>query len=126
MLLAQADFRGCVSRCYYAVYQAMWAAVGEPEKKPRWEHLGLLKVFVRGIWFDSGTGRKGPGLFEHQRFSVRRLYDLRLRADYRLDHISHQEAQWAIDIAQEIITVSEQESIGHGPAGEKGETTCPG
>ena len=44
MLLANEDFRGCVSRCYYAAYQAMWAAVGEPEKKPRWEHSALSRL----------------------------------------------------------------------------------
>jgi len=27
VLLGHADLRGCVSRCYYAAYQAMWAAV---------------------------------------------------------------------------------------------------
>ena len=52
VLLANEDFRGCVSRCYYAAYQAMWAAAGDPEKKPRWEHFGLIKAFVRGHWFD--------------------------------------------------------------------------
>ena len=36
VLLEHADFRGCASRCYYAAYQAMWAALGEPEKKPQW------------------------------------------------------------------------------------------
>ena len=97
----------------------MWAAVGEPERKPRWEHLGILKVFIRGTWFDPGAGRRGPGLFEPRRFAVRRLYDLRLRADYRLDRISYQEAQWAVDIAQEIIALAEQEGIDNGPADEK-------
>jgi uncharacterized protein (UPF0332 family) len=64
VLLDNNDFLGCISRCYYAVYQAMWAAVGEPEKKPRWEHFGIIKAFVRGSWFDPQTTRKGPGVFE--------------------------------------------------------------
>jgi uncharacterized protein (UPF0332 family) len=111
VLLGHADFRGCVSRCYYAAYQAMWAAVGEPERKPRWEHFGLMKTFVRGRWFDPHSRMRGPGVFEPQRFSLHRLYDLRLKADYRLDDISREEAQWAVDIAQEIITLSEQKVI---------------
>jgi uncharacterized protein (UPF0332 family) len=107
-LLAHADFRGGVSRCYYAAYQAMWAAVGEPEKKPRWEHLGLITTFVRGRWFDPRVGFRGPGVFELQRFALLRLYDLRLKADYRLEDIRQEEAQWAVQTTQEIITIAEQ------------------
>ena len=99
MLLDNEDFRGCVSRCYYAAYQAMWAAVGDPEKKPRWEHFGIIKTFVRGNWLDPQAARKGPGVFERQRFALRRLYDLRLGADYRLDDITRREAQWAVETA---------------------------
>ena len=109
VLLAHTDFRGCVSRSYYAAYQAMWAAVGEPEKKPRWEHLGVIKTFARGRWFDPQAGFRGPGVFESQRFALLRLYDLRLKADYRLDDISQEEAQWALQIAQEIIAIASQE-----------------
>jgi hypothetical protein len=92
-----------VSRCYYAVYQAMWAAVREPEKKPRWEHLGILKTFVRGSRFDPTAGVRGPDVFERYRFPLRRLYDSHLGADYRLDNISQDEAQWAVQITQEVI-----------------------
>lgn len=111
VLLENGDFRGCVSRCYYAAYQAMWAAVGDPEKKPRWEHLGIMKTFVRGSWFDPGASIKGPGVFERQRFSLRRLYDLRLGADYRLDDISQTEARWAVQIAQEVIALAERKEV---------------
>src|SRR5712692_9901922 len=64
------------ARRYYAAYQAMWAAVGEPEREPRWEHFGLMKAFVRGRWFDPQAGMRGPGVFEPQCFAVHRLYDL--------------------------------------------------
>lgn len=114
VLLATGDFRGCVSRCYYATYQAMWTAVGEPEKKPRWEHFGLIKTFVRGNWCDSRVGSKGPGVFERQRFALRRLYDLRLGADYRLDEVTQREAQWAVDATQEIIILVERKGNQHG------------
>ena len=38
-----------VTRSYYACYQAMWAAVGDP---PRglWRHGGLINEFCRGRW----------------------------------------------------------------------------
>jgi hypothetical protein len=86
----------------------MWAAVGDPEKKPRWEHFGLIKAFVRGHWFDLRAGMTGPGIFEHQRFALRRLYDLRLGADYRLDDITQREAQWAVETVQETIALAER------------------
>lgn len=57
MLLASEDFCGCVSRCYYAVYQAMWAAVGESEKKPRREHFGLILIEIYE-WFTEGLDTK--------------------------------------------------------------------
>jgi uncharacterized protein (UPF0332 family) len=107
-LLASRDFRGCVSRCYYAAYQAMWAAVGEPEKKPRWEHFGIIQTFVRGRWVEPHVAPRGPGVFEAHRFALRRLYDRRLGADYRLDDINQQDAKWAIETIQEILSVIEQ------------------
>lgn len=112
VLLANEDFRGCVSRCYYAAYQAMWAAVGDPEKKPRWEHLGIIKAFVRGSWCSHHDRTRGPGLFERQRFPLRRLYDLRLGADYRIDDVSRREAQWAVQVAQDVIALCERGDIG--------------
>ncbi len=112
VLLENEDFRGCVSRCYYAAYQAMWAAVGDPEKKPRWEHFGIIKTFVRGSWFSHRDRASGPGLFERQRFSLRRLYDLRLGADYRVDDVTQREAQWAVQVAQDVIALCERGDIG--------------
>jgi uncharacterized protein (UPF0332 family) len=41
------DYAGAISRCYYAAYQAMWAALGEPATKRRWEHIGIIQAFVR-------------------------------------------------------------------------------
>ncbi len=86
----------------------MWAAVGEPEKKPRWEHFGLMQTFVRGRWLDPQVALRGPGALEAQRFTLRRLYDLRLGADYRLDDISQRDAEWAIQTAQEVLSIVEQ------------------
>ena len=73
VLWAHADFRGCVSRCYSAVYQALWAAVGEPEKKPWWEHLGIIQTFVCGRWFDPRAAFRGPEVFESRCFALHRL-----------------------------------------------------
>jgi uncharacterized protein (UPF0332 family) len=43
------DDAGTISRCYYAAYQAMWAALREPVTKRRWEHAGIIQAFVRGL-----------------------------------------------------------------------------
>jgi uncharacterized protein (UPF0332 family) len=103
ILYKNGDFGGCVSRSYYAAYQAMWFAMGDPERKPRWEHLGIIKSFVRGVWYDPKVPARGPGLFEKYRFPLHRLYDLRLGADYRLDDIKEREAIWAIETTKEIM-----------------------
>jgi hypothetical protein len=39
---------------------------------------------------------KGLDAFEHYRFPVRGLDDLRLGTDYRLDSISQDEVQWVV------------------------------
>jgi uncharacterized protein (UPF0332 family) len=38
-----------VTRSYYACYQAMWAAVGDPALG-LWRHGGLINEFCRGRW----------------------------------------------------------------------------
>jgi hypothetical protein len=72
-----------------------------------------MKTFVRGSWFDPNAGVRGPGVFERYRFPLRRLYDLRLGADYRLDNASQDEAQWAVQITQEVIALAEQKEVRH-------------
>ena len=84
-----------------------------PRRSPVGEHLGIIKTFVRGNWFDDRDRTGQPGLFERQRFSLRRLYDLRLGADYRLDPIAQKEAQWAIQVAQDVIGVCGQRESSH-------------
>ncbi|MBI4826644.1 MAG: hypothetical protein HY807_09540 [Nitrospirae bacterium] len=41
-----------ISRLYYASYQAMWAAIGEPDEGKVWKHLAIIKPFVHGFWFN--------------------------------------------------------------------------
>ena len=72
------------------------------------KHFGIIKSFVRGRWLNPHVDFRGPGIFESQRFALHRLYDLRLKVDYRLEDIGQEEAQWAIQIAQEIIAIAEQ------------------
>lgn len=45
-------FNSAASRAYYASYQAMWAALGDPLDGKIWRHLAIIKHFVRGYWFE--------------------------------------------------------------------------
>lgn len=108
-LRAAGDYAGAISRCYYAAYQAMWAALGNPPTRPRWEHVGVIKAFVRGRWDDPVYPFTGPGLHERFRFPLRRLYDLRLGADYHAELMNREIADWALGIVQDLIdTVQEK------------------
>jgi uncharacterized protein (UPF0332 family) len=97
------DYASVISRCYYAAYQAMWAALGAPTNKRRWEHIGIIQAFVRGRWDDPMYSMTGPGLYERFRFPLRRLYDLRLRADYHAESMTLEIADWALEMTQELI-----------------------
>ena len=98
-----ADYGGVISRCYYAAYQTMWAALGEPPSKRRWEHIGIIQSFVRGRWDDPTYSMTGPGLYERFRFPLRRLYDLRLRVDYHVELMTLEIADWALEMTPEFI-----------------------
>jgi uncharacterized protein (UPF0332 family) len=102
-LVEAGDYAGAISRCYYAAYQAMWAALGEPTTKRRWEHAGIIQAFVRGRWDDPSHPVTGPGLYERFRFSLRRLYDLRLDVDYHVESVSRETADWALEVVKDLL-----------------------
>ena len=75
-------YNSSASRAYYASYQAMWSALGDPEEGKVWKHLAIIKHFVRGYWFAPNHPRIGPGLLEDKRLPLRRLYSYRIKSDY--------------------------------------------
>ena len=81
-LLAADRVASAVSRAYYAAYQGMWAALGDPPRGELWRHGAIINHFVRGYWFAPAHPATGPGLLESLRFGLRRLYELRLDVDY--------------------------------------------
>jgi uncharacterized protein (UPF0332 family) len=97
------DYAGAISRCYYAAYQAMWAALGDPPTRRRWEHAGIVQAFVRGRWDDRSYPRIGPGLYERFRFPLRRLYDIRLGVDYRIESVTNETADWALEVVRDLL-----------------------
>jgi uncharacterized protein (UPF0332 family) len=97
--LQQHLYRACVGLAYYACFQAMWVALGEPPSG-EWRHVGITRRFCHGQWAD-------PPLIPtslaplHKRLLA--LYELRLDAHYRARPVPPQQAQQGLDTAAEVI-----------------------
>lgn len=111
-LLNAGRLESAVSRAYYAVYQAMWAALGDPPRGGQWRHIGIISHFVRGYWHDPTHSQTGPGLLEHLRFSLHRLYQFRVDADYDLTHIGIGSAEECVRTAERTIMEIDQRTQG--------------
>ncbi len=107
-LFTAGRFESAVSRAYYSVYQAMWAALGDPPRGGQWRHIGIIHHFVRGYWFDPTYPEIGPGLAEHLRFPLHRLYQFRVDADYDLTHIGSYSAEECVRTTERTIAEIDQ------------------
>jgi hypothetical protein len=107
-LLAADRLASAVSRAYYAAYQAMWAALGDPPRGELWRHGAILNHFVRGYWFAPAHPVTGPGLLEPLRFGLRRLYELRLDVDYDGGPISRASAEGGVQIVHRLLAEIDQ------------------
>ncbi|MFQ6062931.1 MAG: hypothetical protein ACE5KT_10755 [Methanosarcinales archaeon] len=101
-------YRSSVTRGYYAVYQAMWSVLGDPPKK-RWKHIGILKNFTNNYYSNIST--KYEELIDAKRLfkDLVRLYEYRLLADYDASDIAYEEAKWAYDLSEILITIISKE-----------------
>ena len=104
-LYNQNRYNSATSRAYYASYQAMWSALGEPQDGRIWRHLAIIKHFVRGYWFEENHSKSGPGLLEDKRLPLRRLYALRIKSDYDCIAVRKQDVDRSIKIVSEIIKI---------------------
>ena len=104
-LYDQNRYNSAASRAYYASYQAMWSALGDPQDGRIWRHLAIIKHFVRGYWFRPDHSKSGPGLLENKRLPLRRLYGLRIKCDYDGIRVKEQEVDRSIQIVKEIIQI---------------------
>jgi hypothetical protein len=84
-------------RSYYAVYAAMWVAVDEPPSG-QWSDPGILQHFASGRWHQPSA----PINRAHTR-TIRRLYNARLRADYRGDRLTPSDSAGGLATAREIL-----------------------
>jgi uncharacterized protein (UPF0332 family) len=100
-------YGACVSRSYYACFQAMWVALGDPPLG-RWEHGGLMRTFCRGQWAN-------PILLPTSLAPLYKrlltLYDLRLDADYRALPITLEKAQEAVQTVAELFHLISQHTV---------------
>jgi uncharacterized protein (UPF0332 family) len=98
-LYVEGLYRASVSRGYYACYQAMWVALGDPPLGA-WRHGGIAQQFCRGRWAD-------PVLIPTSLAQLLRrllaLYDLRLDADYRALPVAAGKSQEGIDTTNEVF-----------------------
>ena len=107
-LCHQKRYNSAVSRAYYASYQAMWAALGEPKDGKIWRHLAIIKHFVRGYWFAPNHSHTGPRLLEEKRFALRQLYTYRVQADYDVIELHEQTIQPLLQVVESIIRIIEE------------------
>src|SRR4051812_34738047 len=72
--LLQGFLATSVSRSYYACFQAMWVALGDPPRG-EWRHGGLIQHFCLGRWANPVTL---PSSLEGLYKKLLHLYHLRL------------------------------------------------
>jgi hypothetical protein len=114
-LLAADRLASAVSRAYYAAYQAMWAALGDPPRGELWRHGAIINHFVRGYWFAPAHPPTGPGLLEPLRFGLRRLYALRLDVDYDAIPVSRASAEAGVHTVHRLLAEIDQRTPGGHP-----------
>ena len=86
-----------VACSYYAVYTAMWVALGDPTRR-RWEHGGIIEQFVPGHW------RTPPIPLERNLTqAIRRLYTARVRADYGAVQLQPFESAACLSTARHVL-----------------------
>jgi uncharacterized protein (UPF0332 family) len=107
-LFDQRRFNSSASRAYYASYQAMWAALGEPRNGKIWRHLAIIKHFVRGYWFAPDHQETGPGLLEDKRLPLRRLYSYRIKSDYDAVSVDPNNLSDLLQTVKQVIDVVDE------------------
>lgn len=97
--LSQQLCRASVGLAYYACFQAMWVALGDPPMG-EWRHIGITRRFCHGQWTDPPLIPSSLATL-HKRLLA--LYELRLDAHYRGCAVPLPQAQQGVDTASEVI-----------------------
>jgi uncharacterized protein (UPF0332 family) len=98
ILTAQQGWHNVSVACsYYAVFTAMWVALGDPPGR-RWEHGGIIERFAPGQW------RTPPVPIERELTrAIRRLYADRLAANYRAVRLTSLESTASLTTARQVL-----------------------
>ncbi len=98
VLMAQQGWHNVSVACsYYAVFIAMWVALGDPPGR-RWEHGGIVEQFAPGQW------RTPPAPIERELTrAIRRLYADRLAANYRAVRLTSLESTASLTTARHVL-----------------------
>lgn len=104
LCLDQGFFSESVTLSYYATYQAMWVAVGNPPAG-LWRHGGLINEFCRGRWQRPPAA---PQALAPLRKELDRFYLYRIQSDYETRLLSRREAQEGLDTADEVLRLMAQ------------------
>jgi len=99
-----ARYNSCANRVYYACFQAMWVALGDPPAGA-WRHIGITRRFCSGQWADPPIAPTGFAALYRRLLA---LYELRLDAHYRAQPVRPQQAQQGLDTVVEVIQVVRQ------------------
>jgi uncharacterized protein (UPF0332 family) len=97
-LAAQLGRHNVSTACsYYAVYTAMWIALGDPPAG-KWSHRGILQHFAPGRW------RQPPAPIDRASTrAIQRLYRARLRAHYRGARLTDVDSTDGLATARHIL-----------------------
>lgn len=97
-LTAQQGWHNVSVACsYYAVFTAMWVALGDAPRG-RWEHGGIVDWFARGDW-----RRPSTPLARELTQAIRRLYADRLQANYMAVHLTVLESTAGVTTARQVL-----------------------
>ena len=102
--LKQYHYRACAGLAYYACFQAMWGALGDPPAGA-WRHRGITRRFCSGQWADLPIAPTGFATLYRRLLA---LYELRLDAHYRAQPVRPQQAQQGLDTVVEVIQMVRQ------------------
>src|SRR2546428_7771338 len=102
--LQQRRYGACAGLAYYACFQAMWVALGDPPAG-EWRHIGITRRFCSGQWAAPPMAPTGLAALYRRLLA---LYELRLDAHYRAQPVRPQQAQQGLDTVLELIQVVRQ------------------
>ena len=97
-LCAQRGWHNVSVACsYYAVYTAMWVALGDP-RQGQWSHAGILQHFAPGQW-----RHPSAPLDRTLTRAIRRLYNAPVHAQYMGERLTNQDSAEGLGTARQVL-----------------------